>query len=298
MIKNNKINTLKIGLIGLATSLALLAVPTLALAVNITYSAANDVLLTTPNTTVTISSGSNATSVVVNVDSIDVVVPVSDSFTITSRNLITVTPDSGSGGSGSTVVQTCSGTTNTTVVTTTAASAGTYNLATNGGVCTASSGGGGGGGGGGSSSTSSATTTTTTTTTTTPTAIPGCNGTAGFSTSTGQSCAANTAAAASAITGTSTSTSTSSATSATASSATFSVAKLGTITLKNGSKGDSVKELQKVLNKVLKTNLVVDGKLGPKTIATIKKWQKDHGLKADGLVGKLTKAAMVTEANK
>jgi len=48
----------------------------------------------------------------------------------------------------------------------------------------------------------------------------------------------------------------------------------------------------------LNLGLAVDGKLGPKTIAVIKKWQKAHGLKADGLVGKLTKAAMKAEAEK
>jgi peptidoglycan hydrolase-like protein with peptidoglycan-binding domain len=73
---------------------------------------------------------------------------------------------------------------------------------------------------------------------------------------------------------------------------------LGTLTLKNGSRGESVKELQKLLNKVLKLGLVEDGKLGPKTIAVIKKWQKDHNLVADGLVGAKTKAAMKTEAEK
>ncbi len=88
------------------------------------------------------------------------------------------------------------------------------------------------------------------------------------------------------------------ATPATPVASTYNVAVLGTTTLKNGSKGDSVKELQKVLNKILSVNLAVDGKLGPKTIAQIKAWQKAHGLKADGLVGKLTKAAMVAEANK
>ena len=73
---------------------------------------------------------------------------------------------------------------------------------------------------------------------------------------------------------------------------------LGTKTLKNGSKGEPVKELQRVLNKLLNLGLVVDGKLGPKTIAVIKKWQKAHGLVADGLVGKLTKAKMKIEAEK
>jgi peptidoglycan hydrolase-like protein with peptidoglycan-binding domain len=41
---------------------------------------------------------------------------------------------------------------------------------------------------------------------------------------------------------------------------------------------------------------VLDGKLGPKTIVVIKKWQKDHGLVADGLIGAKTKAMMNQEA--
>ena len=71
----------------------------------------------------------------------------------------------------------------------------------------------------------------------------------------------------------------------------------GIKTLKNGSKGDAVMELQRFLNEKLDLGLVVDGKLGPKTIAVIKKWQKANGLVADGLIGKLTKAKMnsVTE---
>jgi peptidoglycan hydrolase-like protein with peptidoglycan-binding domain len=71
---------------------------------------------------------------------------------------------------------------------------------------------------------------------------------------------------------------------------------LGTVTLKNGSKGAAVVQLQKVLNKLLKLGLVEDGKLGPKTIAVIKAWQKSHGLVVDGLVGAKTKAAMKLEA--
>jgi peptidoglycan hydrolase-like protein with peptidoglycan-binding domain len=66
----------------------------------------------------------------------------------------------------------------------------------------------------------------------------------------------------------------------------------GTVTLKNGSKGEAVKELQRFLNAKLKLGLVVDGKLGPKTIAVIKTWQKEHGLVADGLIGVKTKLMM------
>ncbi|MBI3888681.1 peptidoglycan-binding protein [Candidatus Nomurabacteria bacterium] len=67
---------------------------------------------------------------------------------------------------------------------------------------------------------------------------------------------------------------------------------LGTQTLKPNTTGDSVKELQKLLNQALNLNLTVDGKLGPKTITVVKKWQKNHGLVADGIVGPKTKALM------
>ena len=66
----------------------------------------------------------------------------------------------------------------------------------------------------------------------------------------------------------------------------------GIVTLKNGSTGAAVMELQRFLNAKLNLGLVVDGKLGSKTIAVIRQWQKDNGLAADGLVGVKTKAKM------
>ncbi len=71
----------------------------------------------------------------------------------------------------------------------------------------------------------------------------------------------------------------------------------GTTTLKNGSRGIAVKELQRFLNANLKTNLKIDGILGRNTIAIIKKWQKSHGLVADGLIGAKTKAMMNASGN-
>jgi hypothetical protein len=67
----------------------------------------------------------------------------------------------------------------------------------------------------------------------------------------------------------------------------------GTTTLRQGSSGSAVKELQKFLNVSTNSNLVTDGKLGPKTVAVIKIWQANHGLVADGLVGPKTKKAML-----
>ena len=66
----------------------------------------------------------------------------------------------------------------------------------------------------------------------------------------------------------------------------------GTVTLKTGSKGEAVMELQRFLNAKLNLGLVIDGKLGPKTIVVIKQWQKDNGLVSDGLVGNKTKVKM------
>jgi len=49
--------------------------------------------------------------------------------------------------------------------------------------------------------------------------------------------------------------------------------------LKNGSKGDEVKQLQE------KLGLTADGQFGPGTEAKVKEWQSANGLTADGIVG-------------
>lgn len=66
----------------------------------------------------------------------------------------------------------------------------------------------------------------------------------------------------------------------------------GAAILRNGSRGEAVKELQRFLNATMNLGLVVDGILGPKTIAVIKGWQSANGLVPDGLVGPVTKAKM------
>jgi hypothetical protein len=66
----------------------------------------------------------------------------------------------------------------------------------------------------------------------------------------------------------------------------------GALSLKSGSQGQAVIELQRFLNLKLNLSLVVDGKLGPKTLAAITKWQSENNLVADGVVGIRTKAAM------
>ncbi len=117
--------------------------------------------------------------------------------------------------------------------------------------------------------------------TTTPaaTVIPGCgNRATGFSSSSGASCVGNSAGA---------SATTSAGAAMSASARTY---NLGTSTLKNGSRGEAAKELQRFLNDKLSMGLVVDGIIGPKSIAVIKTWQKANGLVADGLIGPKTKA--------
>jgi peptidoglycan hydrolase-like protein with peptidoglycan-binding domain len=51
------------------------------------------------------------------------------------------------------------------------------------------------------------------------------------------------------------------------------------MTLRKGTKGNEVKELQKILG------IASDGDFGQKTEAAVKKWQTENGLTADGIVG-------------
>lgn len=151
--------------------------------------------------------------------------------------------------------------------------------------------------------TNETTTTTTATTTTeeTTTPVPGCSGGNKYNTSTGALCVSAVAHAAiegcaSRTTGFSTTSGKSCVGNVVSAAATSGVYNFGTVTLKNGSTGAAVMELQRFLNAKLNLGLVVDGKLGPKTVAVIKKWQADKGLIADGLVGPKTKAKMNAEA--
>ena len=61
--------------------------------------------------------------------------------------------------------------------------------------------------------------------------------------------------------------------------------------LKKGSKGDDVKELQKLLN------ITVDGDFGPATELAVMKFQGQQGLKTDGIVGPKTWAKIQNRNN-
>lgn len=65
---------------------------------------------------------------------------------------------------------------------------------------------------------------------------------------------------------------------------------LPTKTVKNGSKGSDVKAVQNFLNWCIKAGLKVDGSCGKKTVAAIKKYQKQYKLKVDGSFGTQSRA--------
>lgn len=56
--------------------------------------------------------------------------------------------------------------------------------------------------------------------------------------------------------------------------------------------GEDVTKIQKKLNKVMKTDLTLDGEYGPKTAAEVIRFQTKKGLTADGIVGKKTAEAL------
>ncbi|MFA6257028.1 MAG: peptidoglycan-binding domain-containing protein [Candidatus Paceibacterota bacterium] len=64
---------------------------------------------------------------------------------------------------------------------------------------------------------------------------------------------------------------------------------LGSRTLRRGSLGPAVEDLQNYLNDTVHATLSVDGKFGPKTEAEVEKWQIGNGLVSDGIVGPKTK---------
>jgi peptidoglycan hydrolase-like protein with peptidoglycan-binding domain len=71
------------------------------------------------------------------------------------------------------------------------------------------------------------------------------------------------------------------------------------INLSKGSKGDEVKKLQKALVDAGYDvgNTGIDGSFGSKTLAAVKQYQKDNGLKVDGIAGKNTLGALFGTGN-
>ncbi|WP_224753628.1 RHS repeat-associated core domain-containing protein [Paenibacillus terricola] len=61
----------------------------------------------------------------------------------------------------------------------------------------------------------------------------------------------------------------------------------GHTTIKQGQSGDAIKAIQEKLVKA-GYDVSTDGKFGPKTAAAVKQFQKDMGIKADGVVGNQT----------
>ncbi|AXB41312.1 MULTISPECIES: peptidoglycan-binding domain-containing protein [Amycolatopsis] len=64
----------------------------------------------------------------------------------------------------------------------------------------------------------------------------------------------------------------------------------GRSTLRQGSTGQAVKDLQAFLNRAYPaySKLVVDGAFGPKTTAVVKEFQRRSGIASDGIVGPQT----------
>jgi len=63
-------------------------------------------------------------------------------------------------------------------------------------------------------------------------------------------------------------------------------------TLRNGSRGEDVATLQSLLNTNINAKLKVDGNFGNQTQMAVMAFQRSKGLKADGIVGALTWAAL------
>ena len=69
------------------------------------------------------------------------------------------------------------------------------------------------------------------------------------------------------------------------------------LTLRRGSKGSDVSELQKRLKELNFYAGPVDGSFGPQTLSAVKAFQKSRGLAVDGVVGPKTRAALFSDTN-
>jgi peptidoglycan hydrolase-like protein with peptidoglycan-binding domain len=67
-------------------------------------------------------------------------------------------------------------------------------------------------------------------------------------------------------------------------------------TLKKGSSGPEVRNVQQMINRLIPVapQLTVDGIFGPKTEARVIEFQKTNRLVADGVVGPVTTKALIT----
>lgn len=212
---------------------------------DLTWSVDQTIDLSSPDVDLTILSGSTASSLVVNAGSIQVVVPLGDTFTVSSSSNLLFT--------GQTTAYVSSVCANSVITGTLVGDIGgeTITITPTGVACLENHSGGGGG-------SSKVKTKTVTPVVVAPATAPTINPATNPATTPGNY-------------------------------------NFGTTVLKNGSRGEAVKELQRFLNDTMNLGLVLDGVLGPKTIAVIMKWQNEHGLLADGLIGPATKAKMLSE---
>lgn len=63
-------------------------------------------------------------------------------------------------------------------------------------------------------------------------------------------------------------------------------------TLRSGSRGAAVSDLQRKLNTAIGAGLIVDGSFGPKTDAAVRSFQSRYGLAVDGIYGPATAAKL------
>ena len=68
--------------------------------------------------------------------------------------------------------------------------------------------------------------------------------------------------------------------------------EFGDRNLSSGIKGDDVTRLQEILNAAHEEKIGVDGSFGSQTEGAVKAFQEESGLTVDGIVGKMTSAAL------
>lgn len=230
----------------------------------LTWNVSQTVDLSSPDIDLTIGSGSEATSLVINAGNIQVVIPAGDVFT--------VTPASGgftvSGNTSASVVNDCTSGLSTVEVTG-GAGGETITIAPTGVACVNPS--------GGSSGSRPKSTPATPAVPVVVSGIPtDCLPGFLFSPSTGKNC--NAAAPATPAT-----------------PAQGHAYAFGQNTVKLGTKGEACKAWQTFLNDKANAGLVTDGWCGKLTIAAAKAWQSSKGLKADGLLGPMSRAKALAE---